>query len=88
MIDDETGSAHAGRTRGTLDPAVALRRNNCNGMEKSRLGEATGNREQTGSPQEAREEGGYPFFLFNTCDLPLSLPTGEVYREPAGRTKL
>ena len=63
MANDEMCSVHAGRTNGTLDPLFALRRNNCYGMKKSCLGETTGNREQTGSPQEAREEEVHLFFL-------------------------
>lgn len=88
MANDEMRSVHAERTNGTLDPAVALRRNNCYGMKKSCLGDTTGNREQTGSPQEAREEEVHLFFLCKTCDFPLSLPIGEVYTEPAGRTRV
>lgn len=48
---DETGSFHTERTNGTLDPAVALGRNNCYGVNC--LGDTTGNREQKGSPLEA-----------------------------------
>lgn len=54
MINDEMGSVHAGRTSGTVDPAVAFRRNNCYGMEKSYLGEILG----TDSRQEAPKKLG------------------------------
>lgn len=49
------GSVHAGRTNCTLDPATAMRRNNCYGGEGKNycLGCPTGNRKQKGSPWAA-----------------------------------
>ena len=88
VINDEMGSVHPGRTSGTLDPAVAFRRNNCYGMKKSYLGEILGTENRQEAPKKLGRKEDILSSSSTLVTFPLSLPIGEVYTEPTARTKL